>query len=107
MHGDDPVGLGIELVVHAWVLETDEGEGVAVGIGERDLGCSGSLARRCKNRMLYFDTLAMSAFCACQTSVFLGGLPSARRVLQHRVETAVGGHLGYALAEPCSQRAAG
>ena len=38
MHGDDPVTLGIELVGHAWVLETDEGEGVAVGIGERDLG---------------------------------------------------------------------
>jgi hypothetical protein len=38
MHGDDPVGLGIELIRHAWVLEADEGEAVAVGIGERDLG---------------------------------------------------------------------
>jgi hypothetical protein len=38
MHGDDPVSLGIELIRHARVLETDKGEAVAVGIGERDLG---------------------------------------------------------------------
>jgi hypothetical protein len=38
MHGDDPVSLGIELIRHARVLETDKGETVAVGIGERDLG---------------------------------------------------------------------
>src|SRR6476660_7425261 len=56
--------------------------------------------------MLYFDTLAISASCACRTSVFLGGLPSARRVLQHRVELAVGGHLGGALAVAGSQRSA-
>src|SRR4029079_14644425 len=38
-----------------------------------------------------------------RTSVFLGGLPSARRVLQHRVDLAVGGHLGDPLSEAGSQ----
>src|ERR1700752_2635964 len=56
--------------------------------------------------MLYFDTLAMSVSRACATSVLLRGLPSARGVLQHRVELAVGGHLGDALAEARSQRRA-